>query len=79
MNNCIISVYLAYIMAIYSAASVYYLLRSRSVGTPFADSLTPEQRIIKTESARVRKSIFTEGLLLSIAFMLFTKPFKKCA
>ena len=79
MDNCKISVYLAYLMGIYCAASVYYLIRSRSVGTPFSDSLSPEQQIIKKESAKVRKTIFIEGILMSVVFMLYKQPFKKCS
>jgi len=54
------------------------LVRTRSVGTPFKDSLTKEQRAIKKKSARVRKRIFVEGLVGGgILLMLFT-PFKRC-
>ena len=38
--NCVISVYLAYGMAVYCLASIYYLAMTRSIGTPFKDSLT---------------------------------------
>ena len=32
--NCKISVYLAYAMAIYTLASIFYMIRTRTVGTP---------------------------------------------
>ena len=51
------SIYLAYGMAIYCLASIYYLVRTRSVGTPFKDSLTPKQIKIKKASANVRRNI----------------------
>ncbi len=78
MNNCKVSIYLAYMMCIYCTTSLYYIVRSKSVGTPFNDSLTPEQQIIKKESTKVRKAIFVEGIFLSIFVMLFAKPFKNC-
>ena len=52
------SIYLAYAMAVYCAASLYYIIRTRSVGTPFRDSLTPKQIKIKKESANIRRNIF---------------------
>ena len=78
MSVCKIHGFLAYAMAAYCLASIYYLVRTRSVGTPFKDSLTKEQRVIKKKSAGVRKRIFVEGLVGGgILLMLFT-PFKRC-
>ena len=37
--NCKISIYLAYGMAIYLFASIFYLLFTMNIGTPFNDSL----------------------------------------
>lgn len=76
--KCQVSKYLAYSMAIYTLTSIYYLMRSSSVGTPFKDSLTEEQKKIKQQSAQVRKNIFMEGTLLSAAVILATQPFKSC-
>ncbi len=72
------SIYLAYGMAIYCISSVYYLLRTRSVGTPFNDSLTPKQIKIKKESATVRRNIFYQGIAGAAAALFFFQPFKKC-
>lgn len=44
MDNCTMSVTLAHGMLIYILASVFYLLRTRTIGTPFNDSLTEEQK-----------------------------------
>ena len=44
MSYCKVSVILAYAMSIYTIASIYYLIRTRSIGTPFKDSLTTEQK-----------------------------------
>jgi hypothetical protein len=75
---CKMSVFLAYAMAIYTIASIYYYIRTRYVGTPFSDSLTKEQRDIKRKSANVRKNIFCQGVILSIVTLIILKPFQKC-
>jgi len=78
MNNCKISIYLAYSMAVYSIASMYYLIATKSVGTPFKDSLTKEQLLIKEKSKKVRSRIFQMGLLLAMFVLFMVKPFEKC-
>lgn len=78
MDYCRISVILAYAMTIYSLSSIYYFVRTRSVGTPFKDSLTKEQLEIKKESAKIRKNIFYQGVGLSFVFLMYYKPFSKC-
>ena len=79
MDTCEISVYLAYGMAIYCIASLYYFIRTRSVGTPFNDSLTPKQEKIKAESVKVRRNIFYQGIAISIVAMLVLRPFSQCS
>lgn len=78
MDVCRMSIYLAYGMAIYCIASIYYLVRTRSVGTPFRDSLTPKQIKIKKASANVRRNIFYQGIAGAAAILFFFHPFKKC-
>ena len=77
-GKCKLHNILAYAMAVYCLASIYYFVRSRSVGTPFADSLTPEQIEIKNYSASVRKTLFVEGIVLAALVLLFMKPFESC-
>tara|TARA_B100002019_G_C21031330_1_gene479718 strand:+ start:364 stop:588 length:225 start_codon:yes stop_codon:yes gene_type:complete len=72
------SIYLAYGMAIYCIASIYYLIRTRSVGTPFKDSLSPKQKKIKKESADIRRNIFYQGIAGAAVVLFFFQPFKKC-
>ena len=76
--ECTVSSYLAYAMAAYSLTSGYYLVISRWAGTPFKDSLTKEQIEIKKKSAKVRRNIFLQGLVLSIVLLYLSKPFDKC-
>ena len=78
MDICRISIYLAYAMTVYCVASLYYIIRTRSVGTPFKNSLTPKQIKIKKESANVRRNIFYQGIAGSAAVLFFFQPFKKC-
>ena len=79
MSYCKISIYLAYAMAIYTIASIYYMIRTRSVGTPFKDSLSAKQIEIKKESAKVRRNIFYQGIAAAIVSLAIFKPFHKCA
>ena len=78
MEYCKLSVILAYAMTIYTFSSIYYFIRTRSVGTPFKYSLTKEQLEIKKESAKIRKKIFYQGVGLSFVLLMFWKPFSKC-
>ena len=75
---CIMHSYLAYGMAVYALASIYYLLRTQSVGTPFKNSLSEKQKIIKKESSKIRKNIFIQGIVGSIILRVMTKPFNAC-
>lgn len=76
--KCQVSKYLAYAMAIYTLASMYYMCRSRLVGTPFNDSLSDKQKHIKKQSSKVRKNIFIEGIIISSLLIVLTRPFKSC-
>ena len=78
MSYCKISVVLAYAMSIYTIASIYYFIRTRSVGTPFKDSLTEEQKKIKKESAKKRSNIFYQGVGLAFLSLIIFRPFSKC-
>jgi len=78
MSYCKISVVLAYAMSIYTIASIYYFIRTRSVGTPFKDSLTEEQKKIKKESAKIRSNIFYQGVGLAFLSLIIFRPFSKC-
>ena len=78
MSYCKISIYLAYAMAIYTIASLYYIIRTRSVGTPFKDSLSEKQLKIKKESAKVRRGIFYQGVGFAFVALLIFRPFSKC-
>ena len=75
---CKVSIYLAYSMAIYTISSFYYYIRTRSVGTPFRDSLTQEQVKIKKKSVQIRKNIFYQGVVLGVVLLLLYQPFQKC-
>ena len=78
MKTCTISLYLAYSMATYILASIYYTITTQFVGTPFKDSLTVKQIKIKNKSANVRRNIFYQGIAASIVGLAIFKPFHRC-
>ena len=78
MNTCKISVYLAYAMAIYCIASIFYLIATRSVGTPLKDSISEKQLKIKHESASVRRTIFYSGVAIGVVSKIIFRPFSSC-
>jgi magnesium-transporting ATPase (P-type) len=78
MKNCTISVYLAYTMAAYFFSSIYYLIVSRFVDTPFYNSLTTKQQEIKSKSVKKRRNIFYQGMIISLLGLIFFKPFHVC-
>ena len=79
MNECTVSIYLAYAMAAYCLASTYYLVISRTVGTPFKDSLTDKQLEIKKKSSKIRRNVFIQGVVLSITVLMLLRPFENCS
>ena len=78
LNNCNVPIYLAYIMAIYSLASIIYIVSSRSIGTPLRDSYTKEQLDIKKDSSYTRGKIFYYSLFIAIVILYMVKPFHNC-
>ena len=76
--NCVVPRYLAYAMTMYICASIFYIIRTRSIGTPFNDSLTDKQKLIKKEASEIRSYIFGQGILFSLALLIYVKPFKTC-
>ena len=75
---CKISTYLAYLAIIYIIGSIYYIVVTRSYGTPFRNSLTPEQKRIKNQSVSKRKQTFYMGLGIGAVLLLLFRPFKEC-
>ena len=80
MIECKISIYLSYLMLIYTISSIYYILFTKysNIGTPFKNSLTQEQLIIKKKSASKRYNIFYQGLLIGIIISILFEPFRRC-
>ncbi len=78
INVCLVSPYLAYGMALYCMASAYYLIRTRTVGTPFKDSLSAKQLKIKAASADVRRNIFYQGIGGGLLVLVLFRPFQSC-
>ena len=69
---------LAYAMLIYVIGSIYYLVMTRNIGTPFRDSLTKEQLGIKQQAATQRRNIFYTGCAVGLGISILLRPFNKC-
>jgi hypothetical protein len=78
MMNCKTQTILSYIAAICILASIYYLARKGPIGTPFTDSLSQQQILLKTQSANTRRKLFYEGCVLAVVLLAIAKPFKEC-
>ena len=79
LGTCKISVALAYLMVVYILACIYYLVRTRTIGTPFYDSLTKKQKAIKAKAVIQRRNIFYQGIIGAIIGMVIFRPFNQCA
>ena len=77
--NCKVSIILAYLMSVYCMATISYLIATANIGTPFKDSLTPEQLEIKKKSADERLQIFVSGITVSSIILYLWKQFDQCA
>ena len=77
---CQVSVILAYLACIYIISTIYYLIVTRSYGTPFKDALEkyPELKKIKMKSAHERGNAFYVGLAIGVISMVILKPFGDC-
>lgn len=69
--------YFAQGAVVYIIASAIYLVATRFIQTPFADSLTHEQKEIKKKSAKTRMIIFVVALIVSVLMISVFKPFYK--
>tara|TARA_B100000212_G_C27174068_1_gene447372 strand:+ start:279 stop:521 length:243 start_codon:yes stop_codon:yes gene_type:complete len=77
-RNCVFTVLFAYLATAYLGASVYYMIATRNLGTPFRNSLTPSQLEIKKVAVEKRSRAFYIGLAISVVLLIITKPFHKC-
>ncbi len=78
MESCKIPVVFAYAMMAFCIGCIYYKIQTRNIGTPFKNSLTTTQLKIKIESAKKRKDIFMQGLMLGIVGICVLKPYSNC-
>ena len=60
----------------YTVACLLYLLFTRNIGTPFADSLTEEQQAIKRSSSMTRANVFLTSAIMSTVLVLVWKPLR---
>ena len=76
--KCQLFVTFAYLGVVGILAGIYYLVMTRKLGTPFNDSLTTEQKLIKQAAATQRRDIFYTGVGFVIATLAIFQPFKSC-
>jgi hypothetical protein len=62
---------------VYVVACVIYLLATPCLGTPFLDSLSPEQRQTKRESAAKRLRIFAASVAIGLVLVATAQPFRQ--
>lgn len=60
----------------YTVACLLYLLLTRNIGTPFADSLTDEQRVIKRASSMARANVFLASVIMSTGLVVVWRPLR---
>jgi hypothetical protein len=77
-DKCKLPIPLAYAMLTYIIGSIYYLIATINIGTPFKDSLNEEQKKIKYNSSKIRRQIFYQGLGIGIIMIIFINPFEEC-
>ncbi len=80
MKVCTVSVLLAYLASVYILASVFYILVTRQLGTPFKNAIKkyPNLMKIKSRAVKQRRFAFYSGVILSIAGLYFFQPFGEC-
>ena len=65
----------AHLALVYVIACFTYIVMTRCLGTPFMDSVTEEQKMLKNESATKRSKIFVGGLIVGFLTVHFIDPF----
>ena len=75
---CKIPTLLAMLAAVYILASMYYMVMTRNIGTPFRDSLDEKQLEIKATAVEKRSGIFYTGAMIALLVVLVVDPFTKC-
>ena len=71
------TLYFAQAAAVYAAASVLYFIATRFVEAPFTNSMTDEQKRIKTKSARTRTMVFIAATVIGVIVTSVASPFRK--
>lgn len=61
------------VLLVQALACFYYLLVTRCEPTPLADSLSPEQKLIKARSSAVRGAHFWTGVALGVACVVLVR------
>ena len=65
---------LGYMTLAYISAGTLYWVITRFIGTPFANSLSAEQRKIKSDSARIRGGVFALSAIVAALALAMVRP-----
>lgn len=77
MSSCRIPAYISYVTISHFVASVVYMIVTKvfDFGTPFKDSLSPEQLEIKKASSRKRGLTFGISFVICLVLLFVFQPF----
>lgn len=89
---CKVPIFLTYIMFAYFIASIYYMIATKDIGTPYKEALKEAIDIAegqssgtkkkledaKKESKEQRSKIFWTGMLIGGVILFVFKPFSHC-
>ena len=78
MYYCKIPRVLSMLAAVYIIASLYYMIMTKNIGTPFRDSLDEKQLEIKEAAVKKRGGIFYTGTMIAVLVVLVVDPFTRC-
>ena len=80
MKFCKIPIWLAYLALLYIFASIYYLIVTRNLGTPFRNAVNKYPELIKIKYASVskRKNAFYNGIIIGLCVLTILQPFSSC-
>jgi len=84
---CKVPLVFTYIMLIYLIASVYYMIVTRNLGTPYSDAIKEvvensgkkdELEKLKKDAKDKRSTIFWSGVLIACIILIIFRPFSEC-
>lgn len=84
---CKVPLIFTYIMLMYLIASIYYMVVTRNLGTPYSDAVQQviessgrkdELDKLKKDSKDKRSYVFWTGMIIAAIFLVIVRPFNEC-